>query len=216
MEMGLNPDVEGVRRFGIGAGSGGGGGWWWTLGVNGLFGVEAEGGPSSVDQPPLLKPDEIAGGVMWSGSEGGGGGGGEGGCIGLEKAVHADPLKLPPEDELTADRLPGVNPNFFSDGAGPGSILVAEPRGFCTVLITLTTGVTVVSFTPAALAAFRSSLSSLFLSFSLRISIASWELALARSFNCISLNLILWWWAYELQCSSYCATFWNCFSHTVQ
>lgn len=215
MEMGLNPDVEGARGSGIGAGSGGGGGWWWTLGVNGLFGVEAEGGPSSVDQPPLLKLDVNAGDVTWGGSEGGGGGG-EGGSNGLETAAHPGPLKLPPEDEPTVGKLPGVNPNFFSDGAGPGSILVVGPRGSRTLLRTRTTGVTVVSFTPAALAAFRSSFSSLFLSFSLRFSIASWELALARSFSCISLNLILWWWAYELQCSSYCATFWNCFSHTVQ
>ena len=122
---------------------------------------------------------------MWSGSEGGGGGG-EGGCTGLEMVAHPGFLKPPPEDELlTSNQLPA---------AGPGSIPgpVVGPKGFCAVLTTLTAGVTVVSFTPTALAAFRSSLSSLFLSFSLRLSIASWELALARSFNCISLNLILW------------------------
>ena len=65
-----------------------------------------------------------------------------------------------------------------------------ETVEFCTVL---TTGVTVLSFTPAALAAFRNSFSSLFLSFSFRFSIASWELVMARSLNRISLYRILWW-----------------------
>ena len=67
--------------------------------------------------------------------------------------------------------------------------------GFCMVLTALTTGVMVLIFTPAALAAFRKSFASLFLSFSLRFSIASWELAFARELDCISLNRILWWWA---------------------
>lgn len=63
MGMGLNPDPEGPGKFGMGAGSGGGGAGWWTLGVNGLFGVDSDGGPSSVAQPPLLKPDaDVIGG----------------------------------------------------------------------------------------------------------------------------------------------------------
>ena len=103
------------------------------------------------------------------------------------------------------DQLPVVNPDFFSNGTGAGSIagVVVATAEFWVVLIMLTTGVTVLIFTPAALAAFRNSFCSLFRSFSLRFSIASRELALARSFDCISLNRILWWWAYELQCSSY-------------
>ena len=61
--MGLNPEIEGSGGFGAGAGSGGGtvlywgGVGWCALGVRGLFGVDADGGPSSVVQPPLLKPD---------------------------------------------------------------------------------------------------------------------------------------------------------------
>ena len=144
-------------------------------------------------------------GATWDGS-GGGGCGGEGGLCESETADHPDLLKLPPEDELpTVDQPPVVNDGFFSGGAAVGSVLgvVDVTEGFWTVLIVLTTGAAVLSFTPAALAALSNSFSSLFRSFSLRFSIASWELAFARSLNCISLNRILWWCAYELQCSSY-------------
>lgn len=62
-------DDEGSGRFRIGAGSGGGGEgcWrgvgWYKFGVNGLFGVDTDGGPSSVVQPPLLKLDvDVIGG----------------------------------------------------------------------------------------------------------------------------------------------------------
>ena len=180
------------------------------MGVSGLFGEDADGSPSRVVQPPLLKLDVDAKdgeGIdgMWDGSGGGKGGGEDLG--GLETVAHPDFLKPPPEDELllTVDQLPAVNPDFFSNGAGTGSIagVAVVAVGIWMALIVLTTGATVLSFTPAALAAFRNSLASLFLSFSLRFSIASWELAFARSFDCISLNRILWWWAYELQCSSY-------------
>ena len=108
--------------------------------------------------------------------------------------AHPDFLKPPPEELLTVDQPPPVNPDFFSSGAGMGSTVGpgVVMTGFCTVLTVLTAGVTVLSFTPAALAAFRNSFSSLFLSFSLRISIAPWELAFARSLHCISLNRILW------------------------
>ena len=218
--MGLNPDPEGSGGCRMEAGSGGGGAgcWggvgWHTLGVIGLFGVDSDGGPSSVVQPPLLKPDVGGGGidVTWDGS-GGGGGGGEGGFCGLETVAHPDFLNPPLEGRLLTVDQPPVRPDFFSDGAGVSS---TPGAGVCVVLTKLTTGATVLIFTPAALAAFRSSFSSLFFSFSLRFWIASRELAFARSFNCISLNRILWWWAYELQCSSYWATFWNCFSHTMQ
>lgn len=114
-------------------------------------------------------------------------------------------LKLP-EDELSIfDQPPDAKPDFFSDGAGVGSMpgTGVVTTGFCGVLTKPTTGEMVVSFTPAAFAIFFSSFSSLFFSFSLRLSIASWELAIARSFDRISLYRILWWWAYELQCSSY-------------
>jgi len=93
--------------------------------------------------------------------------------------IHPGFLKPPPEDELlTVDQPPTVNPDFFSDGPGPGSVpgVAVITAEFLVVLIMPTTGVTVLSFTPAALAAFR---------------------------NPFSLNRILWWWAYELQCSSY-------------
>ena len=143
--------------------------------------------------------------VAWGGS-GGGGGGGEPGFGGLEIVVHPGFLKPPPEDELlTPDQPPMANPDFFSGGPGPGSVpgVAVVTAEFLVVLIMPTTGVAVLSFTPAALAAFRNSFSSLFRSFSLRFSFSSWELALARSLDCISLNRILWWWAYELQCSSY-------------
>ena len=155
------------------------------MGVEGLSGLDADGGPSSVVQPPLLNPDvDVIGG----------GGDGEVGFGGLETTAHPGFLKPPPEDELlTLDQLPAVNADFFSDGTGAGStpgviVVIAE---FWVVLITPTTGVTILSLTPAALAAFRNSFSSLFRSLSLRSSITSWELALARSFDCISLNRIL-------------------------
>ena len=189
-----------------------GGVGWYMFGVDGLFGEDADGVPSSVVQPPLLKED-VGGGIS------GAGGSSVGGSGGVETVAHPDFLKPLPDDELlTADQPPPANPSFFSGGAGIGSVPGAGvvTTGFCTVLTMGTTGVTVLSFTPAALAAFCNSFASLFLSFSLRFSIASWELVFARSIDCISLNRILWWWAYELQCSSYWATFWNCLSHTVQ
>lgn len=72
------------------------------------------------------------------------------------------------------------------------------------------------TFTPAAAAILRSSFSSRFRSFSLRLSCSSAVFCLARWVFCISRKRILWWCAYELVCSSYWATFWNCFSQTVQ
>lgn len=67
---GLNPGFRGSGGFGIGAGSGGGGEGsrggvgWNMLGVSGLFGVDVDGAPSSVVQPPLLKEyaDVVGGG----------------------------------------------------------------------------------------------------------------------------------------------------------
>lgn len=170
----MNPDVEGSGGFWAGIGSGGGGGARCMLGVNGLFGVEAEGSPSSVVQPPLLKLDGGRIVVMWCGSEGGGGGG-EGGFSGAETVVHPGFLKPPLDDEvLTVDQPPTPNSPFFNE-RGVGSVpgVGTEPSGFCVVPSMLTTGVTVASFTPAALATFRSSFSSLFLSFSLRFSTTS-------------------------------------------
>jgi len=70
--------------------------------------------------------------------------------------------------------------------------------------------------TPAAAAILRSSFSSRFRSFSLRLSCSSGVFCLARCVFCMSRKRILWWCAYELVCSSYWATFWNCFSQTVQ
>jgi hypothetical protein len=169
----------------MGVGSGGGGGGWSMLGVNGLFGVEADGRPSSVVQPPLLKPDVGRGGLgtTWDSSEDKVSGCDEGGSCEVKTVAHPAFLKLLPEERLpTEDQPPVLNPDFFSGGVGPGS-MPGVGIG--------TNGVKVLSFTPAALAAFRNSFSSLFLSFSLRLSIASWEFALARSFDCISLNRIL-------------------------
>jgi hypothetical protein len=70
--------------------------------------------------------------------------------------------------------------------------------------------------TPAAAAILRSSFSSRFLSFSLRLSCSSGVFCLARWVFCMSRKRILWWCAYEFVCSSYWATFWNCLSQTVQ
>ena len=172
--------------------------------------MDADGRPSSVVQPPLVNPDEEVtggGGIdIKCDDSGGGGASGEGNFCELETVDHPGFLKPPPEDEPpTVDQPPVVNADFFSGRAAIGSVLgvVDVAMGFWTVLIVLTTGVTVLSLTPAALAAFCNSFCSLLRSFSLRFSIASWELAFARSLNCISLNRILWWWAYELQCSSY-------------
>ena len=73
-----------------------------------------------------------------------------------------------------------------------------------------------VTFTPAAAAILRSSFSSRFRSFSLRLSCSSAVFCLARWAFCMSRKRILWWCAYELVCSSYWATFWNCLSQMVQ
>jgi hypothetical protein len=70
--------------------------------------------------------------------------------------------------------------------------------------------------TPAAAAILRSSFSSRFRSFSFRLSCSSGVFCLARWVVCMSRKRILWWCAYELVCSSYWATFWNCLSQTVQ
>lgn len=70
--------------------------------------------------------------------------------------------------------------------------------------------------TPAAAAILRSSFSSRFRSFSLRLSCSSGVFCLARWVFCMSRKRILWWCAYEFVCSSYWATFWNCLSQTVQ
>ena len=57
--------------------------------------------------------------------------------------------------------------------------------------------------TPAAAAILRSSFSSRFRSFSLRLSCSSRVFCLARWVVCMSRKRILWWCAYELVCSSY-------------
>ena len=57
--------------------------------------------------------------------------------------------------------------------------------------------------TPAAAAILRSSFSSRFRSFSLRLSCSSGVFCLARWVVCMSRKRILWWCAYELVCSSY-------------
>ena len=69
IRIGLNPDFEGSGGVGMGAGSGGGGEGkrggvgWYMLGVNGLSGVDIDGAPSRVVQPPLLKEDaDVVGG----------------------------------------------------------------------------------------------------------------------------------------------------------
>jgi len=57
--------------------------------------------------------------------------------------------------------------------------------------------------TPAAAAILRSSFSSRFRSFSLRLSCSSGVFCFARWLFCISRKRILWWCAYEFVCSSY-------------
>ena len=66
--------------------------------------MDADGGPSSVVQPPLLKLDVgVMGGggtvVAW-GASGGGGSSVKPGFGGFETVVHPGFLKSPPEDEL--------------------------------------------------------------------------------------------------------------------
>lgn len=70
---------------------------------------------------------------------------------------------------------------------------------------------------PAAFAILRSSFSSRLRSFSLRRSSSSCELPnVTFCAACMSRKRALWWCAYELVCSSYCATFWNCLSQSSQ
>lgn len=54
IRIGPNPGFEGSG--GGGEGSLGGVGWY-MFGVNGLLGLDVDGAPSSVVQPPLLKGD---------------------------------------------------------------------------------------------------------------------------------------------------------------
>ena len=80
--------------------------------------MDVDGGPSSVVQPPFLKPDVDVmgrgGTVITQGASEGFGG--------LEKVVHPGLLKHPPEDESpTVDQPPVVNPDFFSAGVDAGS-----------------------------------------------------------------------------------------------
>jgi hypothetical protein len=105
-------------------------------------------------------------------------------------------------DEMLA-QLPFLKPD------GLDSVDEEAAGAIATVLVFAT-------FTPAAAAILRSSFSSRFRSFSLRLSCSSAVFCLARWVFCISRKRILWWCAYELVCSSYWATFWNCFSQTVQ
>ena len=107
-------------------------------------------------------------------------------------------------DEMLA-QLPFLKPEGLDsvDEATGGTATVPDVVVFATL-------------TPAAAAILRSSFSSRFRSFSLRLSCSSAVFCLARWVFCMSRKRILWWCAYELVCSSYWATFWNCFSQTVQ
>lgn len=105
-----------------------------------------------------------------------------------------------------AAELPSVAHPLF---AGPPGTEDGSPAG-----ASATGGFAI--FTPAAFAILRSSFSSRLRSFSLRLSTSSFVLRLARCVACMSRKRTLWWCAYEFVCSSYCATFWNCFSHTSQ
>lgn len=106
-------------------------------------------------------------------------------------------------DETLA-QLPFLKPVTGLDSAeGTSGARVAVVVGFAIL-------------TPAAAAILRSSFSSRFRSFSLRLSCSSGVFCLARWVVCMSRKRILWWCAYELVCSSYWATFWNCLSQTVQ
>lgn len=100
-------------------------------------------------------------------------------------ATVAQPLFLKPLP-LPAEPAPGVE---------EASSAAATAKGGFTI------------FTPAAFAILRSSFSSRFLSFSLRLLTSSSVLRLARWASCMSRKRTLWWCAYELVCSSYCATF---------
>ena len=122
---------------------------------------------------------------------------------GWESPTDAHPLRL----GCSAGVATVAHPLFLNpddDGSSGGGAVGTVATGGFTIL------------TPAAFAILRSSFSSRFRSFSLRLLTSSSVLRLARCAACMSRKRTLWWWAYEFVCSSYCATFWNCFSHTSQ
>jgi hypothetical protein len=161
---------------------------------------------TTVWKPP--SDDEIAtgaGGGVWDEAVWG-----EAGADG-EEATAAQPARAggdaadEDDDSPAADEML-AQPTFLKP-AGLGSAEDASPGAL---------GVDLAILTPAAAAILRSSFSSRLRSFSLRLSCSSGVFCLARCVFCISRKRILWWCAYELVCSSYCATFWNCLSQTVQ
>jgi hypothetical protein len=92
-------------------------------------------------------------------------------------------------DETLA-QLPFLKPTGLGSAEGATGARVAVVDGFAIL-------------TPAAAAILRSSFSSRFRSFSLRLSCSSGVFCLARWVVCMSRKRILWWCAYELVCSSY-------------
>ncbi len=133
--------------------------------------------------------------------------GGVGGivCQADVRAAFAGPLLLDDEDKGGvggALAVKVVQPDFRS---GVSAFVGALP-------LPLVVGI----FTPMAFAILRSSFSSRRLSFSLRASASAAEAMRIGWLPCKSFIRDLWWCAYELVCSSYCATFLNCLSQSSQ
>ena len=178
-------------------------------------------------QPPVLNDGALPCFVrepLTGCSEGTGGGGAEdAGGGGAETAAQPPPL----EDDCVAP-TEAQPVRFGGSGAAAGVVTVAHPLflnplAFVSLVPAASTGAGATTatggftiLTPAAFAILRSSFSSRLRSFSFRLLTSSSVFLLARWAACISRKRTLWWCAYEFVCSSYWATFWNCFSHTSQ
>lgn len=126
-------------------------------------------------------------------------GAGAGGDGTDEEPTAAQPVHAgsdPPVDESVTAEWMLAQPPFLRP-------VGLESAGTVTGASATVPGVDFAIFTPAAAAILRSSFSSRFRSFSLRLSCSSRVFCLARWVFCMSRKRILWWCAYELVCSSY-------------